>query len=168
MVVALLLVIVLGVAFVYFRDNQTQESTSREVQNESPSMPVPTQADSFSWENLDYITTVDWPPQIDTENAEYDCVEAGEIDARSGKTEERTINGKVYCVTEIVEGAAGSVYTQYAYKTESSDGTIKIATFSIREVQCGNYEEPEMTECEDEQSSFDIDSAIAPELQKIN
>lgn len=122
---------------------------------------------NFSWESLKYISTVDWPPKAVTFKEAYSCTSAGQQEARAGKTEERTVEGKKYCVTEETEGAAGSVYHTYAYKTSMGQGNVVIMTFSIRQVQCGNYPQPQMGECQKEQSSFDIDTAISPELRKL-
>ncbi len=106
-----------------------------------------------------YITAVDWPPDIFLAEEGYSCSEAGEVIERTGRTEERTINGLQYCVTEIEEGAAGSVYTQYVYMTER-EGEVFVLTFSTRRVECGNYDEAEKTVCERERAGFDLDALV--------
>lgn len=60
-----------------------------------------------------------------------------------------------------MEGAAGSVYTLYAYAWPAAD-TVIILTFSLRSVQCGNYDEALRSECERERAAFSIDPIIDP------
>jgi len=106
-----------------------------------------------------YIHTVDWPPKLQIVGASFSCTEGGQAGDRAGVTRLRTIDGHAYCVTEVTEGAAGSVYTQYAYAAER-DGKTVIMTFSLRAEQCGNYDEPKKTECETERANFDIGGTI--------
>jgi hypothetical protein len=107
----------------------------------------------------DYIGTADWPPQINLINKSFECVEAGSESGRAGKSERRVINGKEYCVTEVKEGAAGSMYTQYAYAREE-DGKTLVLTFSLRMPQCGNYQDPEKSWCELEVDIFNPDEVV--------
>lgn len=106
-----------------------------------------------------YISAFDWPPQVKIIPGEFVCIEAGEAIMRAGRTELRNINGRNYCITEIVEGAAGSTYTQYAYAYEH-EGDMVTLTFSTRAPQCGNYPEPEMASCETEKATFSIDNLV--------
>lgn len=102
-----------------------------------------------------YIAGTDWPPVIQKLEEEYKCTPAGDEYMRAGKTEKVLIDGKEYCETKVTEGAAGSQYTQYAYLTEAPDGTALAATFSLRFVQCMNYDEPNQSACLEEQKNFD-------------
>jgi hypothetical protein len=106
-----------------------------------------------------YISPVDWPPKLAVDNGPLQCTQAGSESDRAGQTSEVTIGNKVYCVTKVTEGAAGSTYTQYAYAFEK-DGKIVILTFSLRFVQCGNYNDVEKAACEEERSSFDINGIV--------
>lgn len=106
-----------------------------------------------------YISTVDWPPQIQELNQVFSCTEGGSEIAVAGQTAKQTINGTEYCVTKESEGAAGSIYTMYAYAF-GRNGKTDILTFSLRFVQCANYDEPKKTECERERSSFSIDDTV--------
>lgn len=106
-----------------------------------------------------YMRALDWPPQVQIINESFECVEAGSEIDRAGRTEKHVISGREYCVTKKTEGAAGSIYTQYAYALPRGDKVI-IFTFSIRATQCGNYPEPQKIECENERASFNIDSLI--------
>lgn len=106
-----------------------------------------------------YIQALDWPPQPLLEPGPFECTEAGEETARAGRTEPTTIGGRTYCVTRVTEGAAGSVYTMYAYALPIGDHVV-ILTFSTRSPQCGHYDEPERIECEREREAFSMDPLI--------
>lgn len=107
-----------------------------------------------------YIYLVDWPPKIAIINQEFNCVAGGSETARAGKTQPQIINGHSYCVTLETGGAAGSIYTQYAYAFPR-DGKTDIFTFSIRKVQCANYgEKSEEAACAQEQSQFSLDPIV--------
>ncbi len=125
---------------------------------------------SFKYpEKLDtkYITLVDWPPAVNLEKGKITCLEAGEEEERAGKTEEIKINGNVYCLTTVLGAAAGSMYTEYAYAKALASGDTAILTFSTRQPQCANYDEPKKSECEAERNSFDINQLINSILVSI-
>ena len=42
-------------------------------------------------------------------------------------TAERKINGRTYCVTEISDGAAGHIYTQYTYAFSKNNNVISLS-----------------------------------------
>ncbi len=97
-----------------------------------------------------YISAQDWPPVVQVIHRIFSCVE---------KT--RTVNGKTYCVQSENGAAAGTMYTRYVYATPGTrENEITILGFTIRAVQCGNYSDPEKTECEREQASFDLDEFV--------
>jgi hypothetical protein len=104
-----------------------------------------------------FISPVDWPPAATVSDQPYSCTQAGSETAPAGQTVEKTFNGRAYCVTKESQGAAGSIYTQYAY-AYAMDSKTAILTFSLRFVQCANYDDPQMTACKNEQASFDIDN----------
>jgi hypothetical protein len=112
-----------------------------------------------------YIHPVDWPPQVQVLQEPYHCTEGGNETARAGRTEARTVNGHQYCVTTVAEGAAGSLYYQYAYATQLVPAKTVIFTFTARAVQCGNYDEPRRTVCEQERESFNIDGIMDQVIQ---
>lgn len=97
--------------------------------------------------NTKYISPVDWPPKLEVVAGPFSC------------NEPRTINGHNYCVTAESEGAAGSIYTMYAYAYPRGNQTA-ILTFSLRFVQCANYDEPPKGECERERATFNLDRLI--------
>lgn len=109
---------------------------------------------------LDYLDLSDWPPQVQVLDEALTCTSAGDVSEDTGRTEERSIDGRTYCVTTIVEGAAGSTYTQYAYATEIEDQTA-ILTFSTRMPQCANFGGgSEQDACEQEEADFEPDTTI--------
>lgn len=113
-----------------------------------------------------YIHDFDWPPQIRIIDESFSCSEAGKETERAGETTKEIINGKTYCITKITEGAAGSIYTQYVY-TRGVGNRTAILTFSIREVQCVNYSEPERNLCEKEKEEFELDNIISKIMDTI-
>lgn len=164
--VVLVAAILLFVGGLLFQYNQIEKPRHDTIPNTPTVSPAPFAAKS--WTDSIYITPVDWPPKINTTNASYSCAPAGQPEARAGKTEEKVIGGRKYCVTQVMEGAAGSIYHQFAYATQVGQGKTAILTFSIRQVQCANYPSPKNEECQKEQASFDVDKAILPELQKLS
>ena len=106
--------------------------------------------------NLEYVEMTDWPPQVEITQDEFACEEAGEPADRAGETKSVTVGGQEYCRTVVMEGAAGSTYTQYAYAFPEGDGTA-ILTFSTRVPECANYEESEADACEAEIDELDVD-----------
>jgi hypothetical protein len=111
-----------------------------------------------------YIHAQDWPPKLQIVAGPYSCNAAGSETAQAGRTAPVTISGHTYCRTVESEGAAGSIYTQYAYAmpitSGSQAGKVTILTFTLRMTQCGNYPEPQMTACNQERASFNIDSTV--------
>jgi benzodiazapine receptor len=106
-----------------------------------------------------YMHAVDWPPQMAVRHDAFTCTETGSEIAQGGETGQKTINGHAYCVTKSSEGAAGSVYTQYIYMTQRANFVLAfIAT--VRATQCGNYDEPQRTACEQERAAFDFDDVM--------
>ncbi len=107
-----------------------------------------------------YISPVDWPPSLYVlEDSPYFCLEAGSKIERAGRTEEREIGDKMYCITELEEGAAGSIYSSYAYNTVLNNKNI-ILTFSLRKPQCLNYDEPNKRACQEDQNNLDLDIMV--------
>jgi len=121
-----------------------------------------------------YIHMQDWPPQLQVLNESFTCTEAGLETARAGKTEKRVLANRTYCRTSSTEGAAGSIYTQYAYAfplystdARQTDGKVAIFTFTTRTPQCDNYDDPQRTACKNEQKTFDLDSIVDRMAQSI-
>ena len=106
-----------------------------------------------------YIHAVDWPPQAQVITEPFNCINAGSEIMRAGRTEQRTVDNRVYCRTTESEGAAGSIYNNYAYAFQKSNKVV-ILTFTTRMVQCDNYDDPQKTECKNERVAFHIDSIV--------
>ena len=79
--------------------------------------------------------------------------------ALPSRTAKRKIDGRIYCIESVSEGAAGTVYTQYTYSTIKNSSLIMVSCV-IRYPQCINYSEPYRTECANERETFDLDKII--------
>lgn len=140
-------------------DCEFSECPQLEIDSSWSSFSDPLLAMSFRYpEKLpaEYISVVDWPPVVRNIDEPFSCSDSGSEIDRAGISETRIINDHTYCVTRESEGAAGSVYTNYAYETVKSNETI-VLTFSTRSVQCLNYDDPEQTKCIKERGEFNID-----------
>jgi hypothetical protein len=106
-----------------------------------------------------YISVADeiWPPKKIMAEGIFSCDESGSEIMAEGQTIFKEIDGSKYCITTISEGAAGSIYTTYTYKMGDSNITSE-TTFTLRFVQCVNYDDPQKTECELERSTFNVDT----------
>lgn len=121
-----------------------------------------------------YIHAQDWPPQIQVLNQPFSCTEAGSETAQAGITMKRMVDDRTYCVTKESDGAAGSIYTNYAYAfplystgSTQADRKTAIFTFSLRAVQCANYDNPQRKACEGERETFDLDSIVDRMVRSI-
>jgi len=113
-----------------------------------------------------YISEAEWPPIIKIENIKFICSPSGKEIQSGGQTELRLVDNHSYCVTKASEGSAGSTYTNYTYAFPK-DNQTGVITFSLRFVQCQNYDEPKASECENERFAFDIDSIADGIIQSI-
>ncbi len=105
-----------------------------------------------------YISAVSWPPAVILASA-YSCSPTPAESSVSGRVQEKEIGGRRYCIYAHSEGAAGSVYTKYQYVTEK-DGQAFALSFTLRFVQCYNYDEPQRGECQKEREEFDLDFLV--------
>lgn len=106
-----------------------------------------------------YTTTVNWPPQVSLGNGTFTCNETNPALSVSGRVSEIKIKNQIYCLTALSEGAAGSVYTDYTYTTEKS-GKLVTLKFTLRAVQCLNYDNPQQSACLNERESFNLDELV--------
>lgn len=107
-----------------------------------------------------YVTEADWPPIFTYSPEVIACQSTSDSTSTPGYTSTTTlINGHEYCLSEQTEGAAGSVYHTYRVGYEK-DGGYLLFSFSLRYVQCLNYDMPESEVCQAEQDSFDINTLI--------
>lgn len=166
----LFIIIVLVCAGVYLSRKPVVTAPTPVVTNQTPVTTPEPLVDTTTWKVFSdtkvsfkypetlpssYVHSVDWPPQVQITDGPFTCAEAGSVEARAGQTEPRTINGRQYCVTREGEGAAGSMYINYAFATPFQN-KVAIFTFTTRQVQCGNYDEPQMSACKTDTEHFDI------------
>jgi hypothetical protein len=67
----------------------------------------------------------------------------------------------------LSEGAAGSVYTTYAYKLYMEKKNVTLS-FVIRTPQCANYDDPNKTNCEKEKKEFNVDEMVDKIFETVN
>lgn len=178
MLIALILIVILAtfITRFYTKDRPVETSTtSSSTEIFVPESWLAGEDGGFSFKfpesfGTKYISPVDWPIKINLYEQEFSCLEAGEEVLPAGQTKKEMINDKEYCVTRESEGAAGSVYTNYAYALPFEGKTL-IMTFSSKATQCMNYDNPGQTECIVERESFDISlliDQIASTLKNLN
>lgn len=104
-----------------------------------------------------YVTTQDWPPTLTVERGIFSCV-----------TAPRVVQDRAYCVSEQNEGAAGSMYTHYVYTTaDVVSQRLFTLRFTLRRVQCFNYDEPRQSACMQEQGAFQTDTLADQVLSSV-
>jgi len=104
-----------------------------------------------------YISAQDnWPPIIENSSVGYTC--SNSTSAMS-TTISRMVNGRTFCVTTMSEGAAGSTFKTMTYVVANGTG-IKSTNFTLRYVNCGAYEEPQLSECNSAKSGFNLDDIV--------
>lgn len=103
-----------------------------------------------------YIHVLDWPPTVNIYDKQFGCIENGNIIESNGETKLVNFGENKYCVTKQSEGAAGSTYTTYTYVAPYGIYKTLSFNFILQFIQCGNYDDPQKTECEAERASFDI------------
>ena len=120
--------------------------------------------------NTEYIGSQDWkviivneeekyPPKFKITEGQIDCKITSSESALLSRTVKRKIDGRIYCIESLSEGAVGTIYTQYAYST-IKNGSLIMMSCVIRYPQCINYSEPQRTECANERERFDLDKII--------
>jgi len=128
--------------------------------------------------NTEYIGSQDWkviiineeekyPPKFKITEGQIDCKKTSSESDLSTRTAKRRIDGRIYCIESISEGAAGTIYTQYTYSTIKS-GSLIMVSCVIRYPQCINYSEPYRTECANERERFDLDKIISYIIKNLS
>lgn len=131
-------------------------------------LPLNFEAKYSSFQNYSiniYGSDAYYPNEFKVVDGEIDCDETSPELSLGLRIMKRVINGKNYCVGALSEGAAGSVYTQYAYATVI-DNNVYVTTFLARDVDCNNYPESEKIECQAERESFNLDNLVDGEVEK--
>lgn len=112
-----------------------------------------------------YVTAVDWPPQVTVTPEKFVC-DTTSAKSSGAVVDRRTINDRIYCVTTLGEGAAGSTYTTYRYVVEEGD-VVETVYFTLRTPQCMIYDDPLKSECKAEQAEFDVDALASKIAESI-
>lgn len=159
------LIVLVGIILIFInRDSYLDRDPIVPVEEEWTEGNDSTGTVSFSYPNdfdTEYITPVDWPPVLTLSNEVFGCTETSASTGNMSFTEERSVSGREMCVTETMEGAAGSVYTDYSYTFRQNASTTGTFTFSTRMSQCANYGEAERMECDKEREEFSLDELIS-------
>ncbi len=113
-----------------------------------------------------YISTEAWPPVVTSTAATTLICNATGDGVTAGQKQAKVINNRDYCVTTMSEGAAGSIYTTYNYETLVNEKMFTV-TFTLRSVQCMNYDQPKQGECLAEREKFNPDELVAPLVESI-
>lgn len=100
------------------------------------------------------------------ENGEIECNEAPLESSLPLRISKKEINGQKYCIGASSEGAAGSVYTQYAYTTVI-ENNVYLVQFVARYPNCSNYPDKERKECETERENFNLDNLVDLEVRRM-
>ncbi len=174
-IMILMVILIVGLAWWLMEYASSRSNAPESTSENNTSSSLLTYADiasgvTFQYpEKLEtkYISVVDWPPKVQITNPPFACTPAGLETDRAGETKKVVVNGNTYCITKVVEGAAGSMCTQYAYAF-LKNGSVPIMTFTLKSVQCANYDEPSKSECETERSSFNIDPTIDKIANSLN
>lgn len=113
----------------------------------------------FEYNQLEtsYVKAQSWPPKISLSKSAYSCA-----DTSSTKV---AFNGKEYCLQIQSEGAAGTTYKNYSYRFKEGDNLITLKS-TFRFPQCLNYNDPEKTECQNDQATF-TDKTILEHISPI-
>jgi len=128
--------------------------------------------------NTEYIGSQEWkviivneeekyPPKFKITEGQIDCKITSSESALLSRTVKRRIDGRIYCIESLSEGAAGTIYTQYAYSTLKS-GSLIMVSCVIRYPQCINYSEPYRTECANERERFGLDKIIGHIVKNLS
>jgi tryptophan-rich sensory protein len=115
-----------------------------------------------------YISTQEWPPIIIVKPGVYSCSETPlEKSSLSEIISQRLVDDRIYCVDVKHEGAAGSVYSSYAYTT-LKDGQLVEVSFTLRYPNCSNYDPEPSQACTNEREAFDLDATVDRIVQTID
>ena len=105
-----------------------------------------------------YIHAQEWPPRVTSATGTFTCPADTSTSSPARITRE-VINGRTYCMSLESEGAAGSVYSTYAFTTSKDDKLVTVS-FTLRAPNCANYDDPQRVACESERASFNINDII--------
>lgn len=114
--------------------------------------------DTSTWQ---YSSFQDWhftAKKVDSEFVLM-CEETDQKSSLPFRRKMINISNRDYCVEAMSEGAAGSVYTEYLYSTLINDSLVNVEV-TVRDVNCSNYDEDQILECQKEREEFNLDIII--------
>ncbi len=114
-----------------------------------------------------FIIPQEWPPKVSLISEAFSCNEYLDENPSFKKVVKKQINGSIYCIETQSEGAAGSIYTTYSYKTEAGENKILDLNFVLKYPRCENYEEPNKTDCAMEHENINIDQLAEDILKSV-
>ena len=132
-------------------------------------LPASFKADYISFRNYSSgIYKAEEYPRLESwvENGGIECDETAPESSQPLRISKRNISGRTYCIGASSEGAAGSVYTQYAYTTVI-EGKVYVIKFLVQYPNCDNYPEAENIRCKSERESFNLDILVDNEIEKM-
>ncbi len=138
-------------------------------ENIESNLPDSFKANYISFQNYgSNIANIDEYPKLESwvEDGEIECDETPPESSLPFRVSKKEINNQKYCISASSEGAAGSVYTQYAYTTVIGSN-VYLINFVARYPNCDNYPEEENNECKIERESFNLDKLVNQEIQKM-
>jgi hypothetical protein len=147
-----------GVKHLYTEENDLESN-----------LPDGFKADYISFQNYgSNIFRAEEYPKLESwvENGQIECNETPLESSLPLRISKKEINGQKYCIGASSEGAAGSVYTQYAYTTVL-EGNVYLVRFIARYPNCGNYPDKERVQCEMERENFNLDSLVDLEVRQM-
>jgi hypothetical protein len=155
-------------------NSPNNDVTRPEDSNRVNNLPDSFKADYISFSN--YASNIfkieDYRmPSLSIVNGEIDCEETiGKpgfgVLTNKVITNKKEINSKKYCIMYSIEGAASSVFTQNAYTTVIGD-SVYLINFVARYNNCSNYQEKELVNCAAERESFNLDTLVDEEIEKL-
>lgn len=103
-----------------------------------------------------YVRAQAWPPTFSFVEGESPCRKGDTTQDTTGAIiKEDTFNGINYCIVELNEGAAGSVYTEYQIIFSKGSDLLNMQ-FTLQRPQCGNYDGSEQSACAAAQDAFKV------------
>ncbi|MST04429.1 MAG: hypothetical protein EXS49_02600 [Candidatus Pacebacteria bacterium] len=114
-----------------------------------------------------FITPQEWPPKVTVFSDPFNCDEVLEKNPSNIEMTERVVNNSTYCVNTQNEGAAGSVFTTYNYKTALDNERALALSFILQYPRCENYDEPNKTDCTMENENLNVDNLADVILKSV-
>lgn len=187
-IIWIILVSILCGLFVFFVKKNSKNSVSKKEENTSQNSnagtPDNTESNNNSLETWLYskeghyifkypaslethfINTVNWPPSLSVESKSFSCNVGGEAIKAEGLTKLEKVGDTDFCITSLEQGAAGSIYTDYIYSFKKENQVFSFS-FTLREPQCMNYDNPDQTNCINEENTFNLNSLILKISQTV-